>query len=546
MMGCGKSSIGKELADRLHLPFVDSDSVIEAKTGRTITEIFDTHGEDWFREREYETIRDLLAGEAIVLGSGGGAFLDARIRACVRQHGVSIWLNAPLAILTERLKQRARRRPLLHGKDVRTVLKDLMEKRNPIYAVADITTASRSVSKHVAVENILTALGDLAEQPLSHPRSLRKTLDNPERVHIALGNRSYDILIGAGLIARIGEYLAPLLDRARICVVVDANVAGFHLASLERALRQSGISALIFPILPGEASKSFLQLQSLLNDLLASGIERGDMVLAFGGGVVGDLAGCAAGLALRGIDFVQIPTTLLAQVDSSVGGKTGINVAAGKNLVGLFHQPRLVIADTELLKSLPPREMASGYAEVVKYALIQDARMFNWLESACRDILAGDPQTLRRAIWASCSAKATIVADDEREAGQRALLNLGHSFGHALEHAAGYDDKLLHGEAVAIGMVLAYGFSCSLGLCPEEDVNLVREHLRKAGLPVSLNDLDFLPDSDTLLASMRRDKKNKGGELTLILARGIGNCFRAEKVEQQAVRAFLQNARQKT
>lgn len=546
LMGSGKSSIGKALADRLQLPFVDSDEVIEAKTGKGIPEIFDTHGEEWFREREYETIRDLLAGEAIVLGSGGGALLDARTRACVRQYGVSVWLNAPLDILAERLQRRAWRRPLLYGKNIKSVLEDLMEKRGSLYASADITTQSRSVTRETVVENILLALETLAEQRRHAPFPPSTEPESHERVHIALGDRSYDILIGAGLLARIGEHLSPYLKRPRVGVIVDENVAAVHLANLEKALKEYGIAIHVFPVPPGEGSKSFPQLQSLLEELLTSGIERGDLLLALGGGVVGDLAGCAAGLVLRGVGFVQIPTTLLAQVDSSVGGKTGINVAAGKNLIGLFHQPRLVIADTDLLQTLPRRDMAAGYAEVVKYALIQDAPLFNWLEKCCKDILAGDVQALQRAIWASCRAKAAIVAEDEHEAGRRALLNLGHSFGHALEHAAGYDDRLLHGEAVAIGMHLAYGFSSSLGICPQADVTRVRDHLRNAGLPTSLKELDFLPDSDSLVAAMLRDKKNIDGELTLILTRGIGNCFRADKVERERVRAFLDQARQES
>ena len=544
LMGVGKTSIGKALAQRLHLPFVDSDAVIEAKTGKSIGEIFDTHGEAWFREREYETIRDLLAGEAVVLGSGGGAFLDVRTRACVRQYGVSIWLHADLKILAERLEKRSARRPLLRDGNPLAVLQRLLQERKSAYAGADIITESRSMPKHEVVENILEDLEALTLKRREHPFPALGAPQEPERVHIALGSRSYDIVIGEGLLARIGEFLSPLLRRPRVWAVVDENVAALHLDTLQQGLRRAGIAADIVPVPPGEASKSFPRLQWLVERLLEGDIERGDLVLAFGGGVVGDLAGCAAGLALRGINFAQIPTTLLAQVDSSVGGKTGINVPRGKNLVGLFHQPSLVVADISLLASLPPRHLAAGYAEVVKYALIQDAPLFNWLERSGKAVLACDPQALRRAIWASCRAKAAIVADDEREAGRRALLNLGHSFGHALEQAAGYDDRLLHGEAVAIGMNLAFGFSRRLQLCPQEDVQRMRAHLADVGLPTTLGALDFLPDSDRLVQAMLRDKKTRNGEMTLILARAIGNCFRAEKVDGSAVRDFLQQERQ--
>ena len=545
MMGAGKSSIGKALAARLHLPFVDSDAVIEARSGRSIEEIFDTLGEDWFRQREQETIREILADEPVVLGTGGGAFDDARTRACVRQYGVSIWLQAPLQILAERLARRSlKHRPLLRDGDPHVVLKHLMEKREAFYSSADITTPSRSVPKHEVVENILEALEKLTQERRDNPFPTLSKQEKCERVHIALGSRSYDILIGDGLLARAGELLQPHLRRKRVALVADETVAKEHLAPLQASLKAADIDATVLLVPPGEASKSFAQLQQLLEKLLESGIERGDLLVAFGGGVVGDLAGCAAGLALRGIDFVQIPTTLLAQVDSSVGGKTGINVPQGKNLVGIFHQPRLVLADTALLATLPPRERRAGYAEVVKYALIGDPALFNWLEKSGKDILDGDADALRRAVWASCSAKARIVAADEREAGQRALLNLGHSFGHALEHAAGYGDKLLHGEAVAIGMCLAFGFSQSLGLCSKQDVERVCKHLRDMGLPTSLQELDFPIDSDALLKAMLRDKKNKDGKLTLILARGIGRSFRAEQVDESAVRDFLQQAGQ--
>lgn len=546
LMGVGKSSIGKALAKRLHLPFVDSDAVIETHAGRTISEIFDAHGEEWFRQREYETIRDLLAGESLVLATGGGAFEDARIRACARQYGVSIWLQAPLKTLAERLTRRGfERRPLLREGKPLAILKKLMEKRERFYESADIITQSRSIPKPTVVENILEALEALALKRRNDPFPENSSNDL-EQVHIPLGERSYDIMIGSGLLERAGEFFQPLLKRQRVFVVADETVAEKYQDTLIENLKREKIDSHVISIPSGEASKSFGQLQKLLDQLIDKRIERGDMLVAFGGGVIGDLAGCAAGLALRGIDFIQIPTTLLAQVDSSVGGKTGINVPQGKNLVGVFHQPRLVLADTSLLKTLPMRHLTAGYAEVVKYALIGDLPLFNWLEIRGKNIIVGDPAALRQAIWSSCHAKASIVAADEREAGVRTLLNLGHSFGHALEHAAGYSDQLLHGEAVAVGMSLAFRFSHHLGLCAQEDVERVRAHLDSVGLPTSLHDFDFPTDGNTLIGAMLLDKKNKDGRLTLILAHGIGRCFRAEGVDSEQVRDFLDMARRES
>lgn len=543
LMGVGKTSIGKALAKRLDLPFVDSDAVIEATSGRSIKEIFARRGEAWFRRREHETIRDLLVGEPLVLSTGGGAFMDARTRACARQHGVSVWLRADIRLLAKRLEKRASERPLLRGGDPLEVLKRLAHEREDAYAAADIATESRSIPKEQVVENIIAAVKKLRRRQGKSPHGDNAKRQGGEkkaqRAHIALGARSYDIFIGPGLLADIGAYLSPLLRRRRVWVVADEKVAALHLPALFEGLAHAKIAAEVAQVPPGEESKSFPRLRRLVEGFLDTGIERGDMVLAFGGGVVGDLAGCAAGLALRGVRFTQIPTTLLAQVDSSVGGKTGINVARGKNLVGLFHQPSLVLADTALLATLPPREMRAGYAEVVKYAFIQDASLFARLAHSAPDILSGDRQALAWAVWESCRAKADIVSADEREGGRRALLNFGHSFGHALEQAAGYDGRLLHGEAVSIGMCLAFDFSHRLGICSRKDAQRARAHLEAAGLPTQANQLDFLPSADDMVDLMRRDKKSKDGQLTLILARAIGDCFRAEAVDAAALRDFL-------
>jgi 3-dehydroquinate synthase len=359
---------------------------------------------------------------------------------------------------------------------------------------------------------------------------------------VALGERSYDILIGAGLLAEAENLLAPHFRRRKTAIVTDGNVARHHLPALEEALRTRGFEVTSIVLAPGEATKSFASLSELCHRLLAAGIERQDRIIAFGGGVIGDLAGFAAAILRRGIDFVQVPTTLLAQVDSSVGGKTGINSPLGKNLIGAFHQPLVVIADTDLLATLPARELAAGYAEVAKYGLLGDARFFAWLEANLSGILAGKADALTRAITVSCTAKAEIVARDERESGPRALLNLGHTFAHALEAATGYGERLLHGEAVAIGMVEAFRFSARLGLCDAALAERVAAHLTAAGLPVSLSAIaGELPDAAGLLAVMRQDKKAEGGRLAFVLVRGIGQAFVARDVDETQVLAFLED-----
>ena len=364
-----------------------------------------------------------------------------------------------------------------------------------------------------------------------------------ETIRVGLGERSYDVIVGPGVLARAGDLTRPLLKRARVAVVTDATVAGLHLAALTAALDATGIAheAIVLP--PGEQTKSFAQLEHVCRALLAARLERGDLVVALGGGVIGDLVGLAAGLVRRGMGFVQIPTTLLAQVDSSVGGKTAINAPEGKNLIGLFHQPRLVLADTAVLGTLPLRELKAGYAEVVKYGLIGDAPFFDWLDSDGAKLLSGDLASLTRAVAASVSAKAGVVERDETETGERALLNLGHTFGHALEAATGFSQRLLHGEGVAIGMKLAFDLSAALGYCDGQVPGRVATHLARMGLPYRIADIaGTRPSTEELLHHMAQDKKVEAGKLTFILARGIGEAFIAKDVDAAAVRAVLDKA----
>jgi len=356
-----------------------------------------------------------------------------------------------------------------------------------------------------------------------------------ETIAVNLGARSYDIHVGPGLLGEAAALLAPLA-RGPVPVVTDSNVAALHLATL----LGGGLEARPIVIEPGEASKSFQGLQHLVGELLATGLDRGGLLVALGGGVIGDLAGFAAGVFMRGVAYAQIPTTLLAQVDSSVGGKTAINTMQGKNLVGLFHQPSIVIADTELLKTLPRREVVAGYAEVVKYGALGDRAFFEWLETHGAAALAGDGAAMAQAVAQSCRMKAAIVSRDERESGERALLNLGHTFGHALEAATEYSERLLHGEGVAIGMVLAFRLSARLGLCPAAETDRLVAHLRKAGLPTSIADIaGARPQPGALIDLMRHDKKTKDGRIQFVLARGIGQAFVTDDVPMVALTDML-------
>ncbi|MGI4732881.1 MAG: 3-dehydroquinate synthase [Janthinobacterium lividum] len=358
-------------------------------------------------------------------------------------------------------------------------------------------------------------------------------------VSVPLGTRSYDVRIEAGSLARAADHLGPLAPRSVVAIVADEQV-GTHLATLTAALHDAGITTHVFTIAAGEAAKNWRQLELVCDRLLAAGVERNDPVVALGGGVVGDLVGFAAAILKRGCCLVQIPTTLLAQVDSSVGGKTAINTAAGKNLVGAFHQPALVLIDPDVLATLPPRELRAGYAEVVKYGLIDDVAFFEWCEANGTALLEGNPAARDCAIAHAVAAKARIVGEDEQETnGRRALLNLGHTFGHALEAAAGLDGSLLHGEAVAAGCALAFDYSVSRGLCRGQDAERVKAHWRMVGLPDGLAATGVAASGDDLARHMRHDKKGSGGRVPFLLARGIGRTYLDRDVDLADVAAFL-------
>ncbi|RAP43291.1 3-dehydroquinate synthase [Rhodovulum viride] len=362
-----------------------------------------------------------------------------------------------------------------------------------------------------------------------------------ETVHVALPGREYDIRIGEGLLARAGAEIGPLLRRPRVAILTDETVAALHLAAFRAGLGDIEAPAQALPA--GEATKCWAQFGCAVEWLIEQKVERRDIVVALGGGVIGDLAGFAAAVLRRGVRFVQVPTTLLAQVDSSVGGKTGINSPQGKNLIGAFHQPSLVLADTGVLGTLAPRDFLAGYGEVVKYGLLGDAAFFEWLEAQGPALAAGDVAARIAAVKRSCEAKARIVERDETEQGDRALLNLGHTFGHALEAATGYSDRLLHGEGVAIGCALAFELSARMGLCAQEDPSRVRAHLDAMGMKKDLADIPGdLPDADGLIALMAQDKKVQDGRLRFILARGIGEAFVTAEADPALVRSILAEA----
>lgn len=361
-----------------------------------------------------------------------------------------------------------------------------------------------------------------------------------ETLRVELDDRSYDIVIGSGLLPDTGKYVAPFARAAGVVILTDSNVEKLHLLTVEASLEAAGIPHRSVVVPAGEASKSFASFESVVEQILAFGIERSTLIIALGGGVIGDLGGYVAASLLRGLDFVQIPTTLLSQVDSSVGGKTGINSKSGKNLVGAFHQPRLVLADTAVLDTLPKREMLAGYAEVAKYGLIDEPDFFDWLENNAEAVIARDGAERKHAVYRSCAAKARVVSQDERESGKRALLNLGHTFGHAFEAELGYDGRLLHGEAVAIGMVIAHDVCAAMGMAPAQDTTRLMSHLQAVGLPVRASQVSGVHwDVDWLIGHMSHDKKVRDGQITFVMTRGIGKAFTSREMDVGKMRAAI-------
>ena len=528
LMGAGKTSIGRRLAAQLGMPFRDADAEIELAAGCTVPELFSRYGERAFRDGERRVIRRLLGADPLVLAFGGGAYMDPDTRAATRAEAVTIWLRCPLPTLVRRVSGREHR-PLLHGGDAAEILQRLVDQRYPIYAEADVIVDCGDESPDTTTSQVMDAL--LAWQP-------------PRRLSVVLSSTSYDVVIGDDLLARAGALLAQVLPQKRAVVVTDTTVAELHLPALQRGLAETGVAMQQIVVPVGEASKSLPSYLSVLDQMLEARIERRTTVIALGGGVVGDLAGFAAATVLRGVPFVQIPTTLLAQVDSSVGGKTAVNAPQGKNLVGAFYQPRMVLADTATLGTLPVRELRAGYAEIAKAGMIGDAAFFDWCERCGAGVVGGDRDAQAQAILRACAFKAAVVGDDEREEKPndgRALLNLGHTFGHALEAEYGYDGGLLHGEGVAVGLGLAFKLSARLGHCSSVDAERVVSHVASVGLPAELTMLNRRFSAATLLGHMRRDKKVRDGALNFVLARGIGQAFTASDVPVEAVVDLLRD-----
>ena len=526
LMGAGKTSIGRRLAGRLGLPFLDADAEIELAAGCSIPELFARYGEPYFREGEKKVIRRLLAGGPAVIAYGGGAYMDADTRAATRARAVSVWLRCPLHTLVRRVATRENR-PLLANQDHETTLSRLMAIRYPVYAEADV---------------IVDCGDEMPENTTNHVIDALANHSQPRRLPVVLSTTRYEVVIGDGLLARAGALLAPVLPQRRAVVVSDSNVAGLHLKTLTEALTRSGFDIASTIVPAGEATKTLDTYVDLVDRLLEARVERRTAVIALGGGVVGDLAGFAAATTLRGLPFVQIPTTLLSQVDSSVGGKTGVNTKRGKNLAGAFYQPKIVLADTGTLATLPPRELRAGYAEIAKAGLIGDAAFFAWCERFGGAVVNGDKDAQAEAIERACAFKAAVVGDDEREEKPndgRALLNLGHTFGHALEAEYGYDGGLLHGEGVALGLGLAFRLSEKLGHCTQADVERVLAHVASVGMAADLRSLNRRFSAATLIGHMRRDKKMRDGALHFVLARGIGKTFTSSDVPPEAVEELL-------
>ncbi len=516
LMGSGKTTVGRALAKQLNKRFVDSDHEIEARTGVSIPVIFEIEGEASFRQREADVIRDLTAQDGIILATGGGAILNEQSRQYLHERGTVVYLRAAINSILQRTRY-DKNRPLLRTPDPRKKLEELAEQREPLYQeIAHLVIDTGRPNVQFLTQSILTQL-----QHISGAFSPQNYLVMPEQIvaktlQVELGDRSYPIAIGQSLLTS-HELLSKQIQGQRVVIVTNTVVAPLYLPSLEANLRAIGkhVTSIVLP--DGEEQKTWSSLMLVFDALLEAKCDRHITLLALGGGVIGDLTGFAAASYMRGVPFVQIPTTLLSQVDSSVGGKTGINHPLGKNMIGAFYQPQAVIADTSTLATLPDRELSAGLAEVIKHGAIIDAEFFSWIESNIDKLRAKDPEALAHAITRSCEIKADVVRQDEREGGLRAILNFGHTFGHAIESGLGYG-KWLHGEAVGCGMVMAADLSCRMGYIDYVSKVRIQKLVEAAGLPVLAPDLG----EGRWLELMEVDKKNEGGKIKFILLKPLG------------------------
>jgi shikimate kinase/3-dehydroquinate synthase len=520
LMGAGKTTIGRILARKLGKRFIDSDHEIEARTGASIPWIFEIEGEASFRRREAEVIRDLTAQSGIVLATGGGAVLDPESRAYLQQRGRVIYLRANVSSIMLRTSH-DKNRPLLQTADPRRKLEELTAQREPLYReIADLVIDTGRPNVQSMVQTILTQLAALETSRAAPVRTTENTPSMTEQsrtlLNVELGERSYPITIGAGLLAD-PSLLAQHIGGRQVAIVTNTTVAPLYLERVAAPLRAAGREVVTVVLPDGEEHKTWSSLMRIFDALLANKCDRKTTLVALGGGVIGDLTGFAAASYMRGVPLVQIPTTLLSQVDSSVGGKTGLNHPLGKNMIGAFYQPRAVLADTATLATLPERELSAGLAEVIKHGAIIDATFFDWIEHNIGKLMARDQQALAYAISRSCEIKADVVRQDEREGGLRAILNFGHTFGHAIEAGLGYG-QWLHGEAVGCGMVMAADLSQRAGLVDAATVARVRALVAAAGLPTVAPDLG----TERWLELMEVDKKNEGGAIKFILLKPLG------------------------
>ena len=526
MMGSGKTTVGRLLAKQLGKHFIDSDEEILKRTGVTIQHIFDVEGEAGFRQREAGVLQELLQGGDIVLATGGGAILDPHNRSLMRQNGVVVYLKSGVHDLWQRTRH-DRSRPLLQTADPRAKLQELFEQRNPLY------TETADIVIHTGKQNVQILLSAL-QRKLNIINSTKPTSHSMQTLTVGLAERSYPIHIGGSVLSR-AELILPYLPSKRVAIVSNTTVAPLYLEQLNQMLAAHGVKVVPIILPDGEQYKNFETLNLIYDALLSNRCERNTPLIALGGGVIGDMTGYAAATFLRGVPFIQIPTTLLSQVDSSVGGKTGINHPLGKNMIGAFYQPQLVLADITTLNTLPDKELRAGLAEVIKYGLIRDLPFLEWLEANIEKILARDSAVLQYAITRSCENKAEVVGNDERESGERALLNLGHTFGHAIENGMGYG-VWLHGEAVAAGTVMAADLSRRLGWISEQDVNRIKQLFVRAGLPIVSPRLGV----EQYIQLMGLDKKIIDGKMRFILLKNLGHAVISSEAPIELLRATLE------
>jgi 3-dehydroquinate synthase len=518
-MGAGKTTIGRILARKLGKRFIDSDHEIEARTGASIPWIFEIEGEDSFRRREAEVIRDLCGEGGIVLATGGGAVLNADTRATLKARGTVIYLRANVSSIMVRTSH-DKNRPLLQTTDPRRKLEELMAQREPLYReIAELVIDTGRPNVQSMVQTILDQLDALEASRFAHAPAAALSMNQQSTIslNVDLGERSYPITIGPQLLSD-PALLARHVQGRQVAIVTNTTVAPLYLEQVAAPLRAAGREVITIILPDGEQYKNQASLMQVFDALLANKCDRKTTLVALGGGVIGDLTGYAAASYMRGVPFVQLPTTLLSQVDSSVGGKTGINHPLGKNMIGAFYQPRAVLADTATLATLPQRELSAGLAEVIKHGAIIDIEFFEWIERNIGKLMARDQAALAHAIARSCEIKANVVRQDEREGGLRAILNFGHTFGHAIENGLGYG-AWLHGEAVGCGMVMAADLSYRLGLIDQAAVERMRALVAAAGLPTVAPNLG----AARWLELMEVDKKNEGGAIKFILLKPLGS-----------------------